>query len=226
MNLRAPVLAILLTLFSTPVAAETAREILTSVVFTPSDKDTALAGIDRALKSAEAALARNPSDQEAFLQRAVAISYRGKLKRSRSDLVASRQGFETAIASDPLNAEAHMALAGWHLGAVIELGPFLARMSLGARTSTGMQALDRSLALGGNRAFFPALASLHRIQLYPADVAGARRLAEAALKAGTPTPIDYLLQRRAATLLEVLREGNGKAAAQTAKLLLPFGSLR
>lgn len=226
MNFRALMLGLLLAVVSSPAAAESAREVLTSAAFTPSDKPTALASVNRALKSAEAAVARNPADREARLQRAMAISYRGKLTRSRSDLVASRRGFEAAVAADPGNAEAHMALACWHLGAVIELGPLLAGTVLGARKAAGLKALDRSLELGGDRASFPALASLHRIQLDPGDVTGARRLAETAVKGDTATPIDRVMQRQATTLLASLRKGNGKAAAKTAKLLLPFGRMR
>lgn len=226
MDLRALAVGLLLAFTPVSAAAETAREILTTAAFSPSDKATALARIDRAIKSAEAVLAHDPNDREAHLQRALAISYRGKLTRSRSDLLVARRGFETAVAADPRSAEAQMALAGWHLGAVIELGSFMARTLLGARKDTGLQALDRSLALGGDRAFFPAVASLHRIQLDPGDVAGTRRLAETAVKARADTPIDRLMQKQAAILLESLRKGDGKAAAKIAKLLLPFGRLR
>ena len=226
MGFRALAFGLLVVLVSSPAAAESARELLTSAAFTPSDKATALGRIHHALKSAEAAVARNPGDQEGRLQRALAMSYRGKLTRNRSDIMAARQEFEAAIKSDPRSADAQMALAGWHLGVVIELGPFVARTALGARTATGLQALDRALALAGDRAFFPAIASLQRIQIDPRDVAGARRLAEAALSSSAATPLDRLLQRQMATLLPSLRTGNGKAAAKVAKLLLPFGRVR
>lgn len=208
-----------------PAAAETPRTLLIGAAFHTSDKEMALARIDAALHATDAALARNPGDQEARLQRALAISYRGKLNRNRADLLAARRGFEAVAASNPRNAEAQMAIAGWHLGAVIELGPLLARTALGARAATGKQALNRAMALGGDRAIFPAFACLTRIQLDPGDVAGARLLAEAALKKRAATPIDVIMQKQAAALLPSLRSGNGKAAAKIAKLLLPFGRI-
>jgi len=226
MQFRALAFGLLLVLIASPAAAENARDLLMNAAFTPSNKATALGRIDQAIKSADAAVARNPGDQEGRLQRAVAISYRGKVSRSRSDLMAARRGFEAAIASDPRNAEAYMALAGWHLGVVVELGPFLARTALGASRAKGLEALERSLALGGDHAFFPAAASMLRIQLDPNDVGCAERLAEAALKTGAPTPIDRVMQRQATTLLASLRTGNGTVAAETAKLLLPFGRVR
>jgi tetratricopeptide (TPR) repeat protein len=226
MQFRALAFGLILVLVASPAAAESARELLMSAAFIPSNKATALVRIDQAIKSADAAVARNPSDQEGQLQRAVAISYRGKVARSRSDLMAARRGFEAAIASDPRNAEAYLALAGWHLGVVIDLGTFLARTALGASRAKGLEALERSLALGGDHAFYPAAASLLRIQLDPKDVARAQRLAEAALTTSAATPIDRVMQRQAATLLPTLRSGNGMVAAQTAKLLLPFGRVR
>jgi hypothetical protein len=228
MYFRALAAGLLLVLISTPAAAaaENARTLLMNAAFAPSSKATALSRIDSALKSAEAAVARNPGDREGRLQQAVAISYRGKVARSRADLMTARRGFEAAVAADPTNAEAYLALAGWHLGVVIDLGPFLARTALGASRARGVAALERSLALGGDHAFFPAAASLLRIQLDPKDVAGALRLAEASLNTTAATPIDRMMQRQAEALLPSLRAGNGPAAAQAAKLLGPFGRVR
>lgn len=206
-----------------PAAAQTPREMLVGAAFSPGDKPSALVKIGAALRAAEATLARTPGDREAAFQRAVAISYRGKLKRNRHDIAVARRAFESLAAAHPRDAEIQMAVAGWHLGAVIEIGPLLARTALGARKATGMAALDRSIALGRGRALFPAFASLNRIQLDPGDIAGARVLAEAAVKARVATPVDRIMQGRAAQLLPTLRPGNGRAAAALAARLLPFG---
>jgi tetratricopeptide (TPR) repeat protein len=206
-----------------PAHAESARDLLLSAAFFAPDKATALARIAQALSAADAALKRNPGDADARLQRGLAISYRGKLNRSRGDVMAALQDFDAAAAADPRNAEAQMAIAGWNLGAVIELGPFAARTLLGARTARGLAATERSLALAGDRAAMPALASLHAIQIDPTDVAGATRLAEIAVRARADTQLDRVLQKQAAILLPTLRKGNGKTAAAVAKQLMPFG---
>ena len=220
------IFAALAVAISSPAAAETPRELLVSAAFDARSKPAALSAIEQALKAADQAIARNPGDREARLNRAVAISYRGKLKRNRADLGTARKAFEALVASNPRDPEAHMGLAGWHLGAIIELGPLMARTALGARREKGLQALDRAVALGAGHAFFPAYASLTRIQLDPKDVASARRLAEAAVKAPAPAPIDRVMQRRAKALLSSLVPNNGKAAAQAAERLLPFGRLQ
>jgi hypothetical protein len=210
---------------SPAVTSATPRELLISAAFATHDKATALARIDSGLKAANLLLARNPGDREARLQRAVAISYRGKLTRNRADLVAAHQAFESLAAAQPGDAETQMALAGWNLGAVIELGPFMAGAALGAKRGKGLQALDRSVALGAGRPLFPAFASLTRIQLDPSDVARSRQLAEAAVRGNAASPIDRIMQRQAAALIPLLRAGNGKAAAKAATRLLPFGQL-
>ena len=206
-------------------AADTPRDLLVSAAFGTRDKSVALARIASALRGTEAALARNPADREAQLQRALALSYRGKLNRNRADLIAARKGFEALVASRPGDAESLLALAGWNLGAVIELGPMMARAGLGARKALGLKALDRAVALGDGRAMFPAFASFTRIQLDPADIEEARRLAELAVSAVAATQVDRIMQRQAAAILPLLRAGNGKAAAKSATLMLPFGRI-
>lgn len=217
------VLGLCTALAATPAHAESARDILVNAAYAAPDKATALRRINLALATANAALKRDPRDNGARLQSGLAISYRGALNRSRSDVVAARRLIEAAVAADPRDAEAQMALAGWHLGAIIELGSMVARAALGARREIGNKALERSLLLGGDHPSFPALAALHRIQLDPSDVAGARRLAEEATREPASTLMDRLMQKQASILLASLRKGNGKAAAATAKALMPFG---
>lgn len=209
-----------------PAAAETPREMLVAAAFASASKPSALAKVTGALKGAEATLARDPQNWEARLQRTIAIAYRGKLNRSRSDIAAARKGFEALVASNPRDAEAAAALGGWHIASIDELGAIVARTGLGARKAVGLQALDRSVALGGGRAMFPAYAALSRIQLDPNDVANARRLAEAAVKGRAATPLDRLMKARALALLTPLRANNGKAASALADKLMPFGKLR
>lgn len=210
---------------SAPAAAQTPRELLVNAAFAARDKPTALGQIEAALKAAQAALARNPGDREATLQRSIALGYRAKLERNPADAKAARRGFEMLAASNPGDPEAQLALGGWHLLAIIEMGPLLAGTLLGARKTPGMQALNRALAASDGRALFPAYASLTLILLDAGDVAAARKLAEAAVKARAPTSADRILQKHAASLLAPLRAGDGKAAARLAKTLMPFGRL-
>ncbi|MFC6621225.1 hypothetical protein AB3M93_01260 [Novosphingobium panipatense] len=212
----------------TPAAAhaQTPRELLTTAAFQTGSKARALDLVGQAILVSERTLASRPEDREATLQRAIAVGYRGKLTRSRSDVRASRDVFQKLAAQNPRDPEMQMAIAGWHLGAVDELGGFLARTALGARASTGKAALAKAVALGGNRAFFPGLAALLQIRNDPGDISLARQWAEAASKASAKSPLDALMQRAALAVLPALRANDGKKAAVLARKLVPFGQLK
>jgi hypothetical protein len=212
-------------LVSSPAEAQSPRDLLTSAAFATTDKAAALAKVEAALRAANATLARKPNDHEALLQKAIAIGYRGKLKRSAADAKTARRAFQALVAARPRDPEAQLAIGGWHLASIVEIGPLLARTVLGARKGPGIQGVDRAVALGGGRALFPAYASILRIRIDPDDVATARRLAEAAVKGRATNALDRIMQRHAAALLVPLRAGNGEAAAALAKKLSPFGRL-
>jgi hypothetical protein len=205
--------------------ADTPRELLTAAAFQAPDKDKALALIGQAITASDRILAGRPGDHEATLQRGIAIGYRAKLTRSRSDARASLGIFEGLAAKNPRDAEAQMVIAGWHLDAIAQLGGFMARTVLGARTQVGEAALNRAVALGGDRAFYPGLGAMMRIRLDHGDVAEARKWAEAAATAPTPTPLDTLMKRNALAILPALRASDGRKAAALARKLLPFGKL-
>lgn len=205
--------------------ADTPRELLTTAAFQTSTKPRALELVAQAITASERILAARPNDREATLQRAIAIGYRGKLTRSRSDVRASLGVFEKLAAQNPRDPEAQMVIAGWHLGAVDELGGFIARTALGAKTAAGEAALARAVSLGGDRSFYPGLAALLQIRNDPKDIALARRWAEAAATGQAATPLDALMKRAALSVLPSLRANNGKAAAELARKLVPFGKI-
>jgi hypothetical protein len=204
-------------------AAATPRETLTQAAFLTSDKAAALALVNQALAAAQAQLAINPHDREAQMQRGVGIGDRARLTRSPGDAKMARHLFETFLAANPRDPEAHLAIASWHLDTV-ESG-FLATTMLGAKKEIGLAALDRAVALGGARPFFSGFAAMMRIRLNPKDVATALRLAEQAAAASATTPLDRIAKRQAQALLIPLRAGDGRTAGLLARKLLPFGRL-
>jgi hypothetical protein len=148
---------------ATPAAAATPREILTGAAFGTRDKAAALAQVGQAQAASAAILARAPHDREAGLILAMAIGYRAKLTRNRTDALAARKMFDALAAASPRDAEAQALVGGWHVDAVSQLGGLVAGAALGAKRATGLAALDRSVALGGGRALFPGLAALMRL---------------------------------------------------------------
>lgn len=205
--------------------ATSPRDTLIRAAFTTPNKAQALGLVNQAIVEAGATLAQTPADHEARLQHALGIGYRGQLTRSPSDARTAHHALEAIAAADPADAEVQMAMAGWHLTAVGDLGDFFARTLLGASRAQGLAALDRAVAMGGDRAFFPAYAALIRIKLDSSDTATPLRLAERAATAEAPGAIDRVTQRAAIRLLPSLRAGDGAAAARIARQLLPFGTV-
>lgn len=205
--------------------AQTPRELLSAAAFQAPNKAAALALVQQAIAASERTLAAHPGDHEATLQRGVGIGYRAKLTRNRTDARTSLAIFEGQAARDPRDAEAQMVIAGWHLDAIEQLGTLVARAGLGAKSDAGEAALNRGVALGGNRAFYLGLAAMMKIRRDPGAVVQARRWAEAAATAATPTTLDVRMKRAAEAILPALRANNGKAAAALARKLLPFGRI-
>jgi hypothetical protein len=208
-----------------PVHAASPREDLIRAAFATRDKAQALALVDQAIATSQAALAQSPNDREARLQQALGIGYRGQLRRSAGDAKTTHALLEALTKSGPHDPEAQVALAGWHLTAVGDLGNFLARTVLGADRATGFAALDRAVALGGNHAFFPGYAALIRIKLDSSDTATPLRLAQRAASAQASSAIDQVMQHAAQRILPLLQAGDGAGAAKLAKQLLPFGTM-
>ena len=205
--------------------AASPRETLIRAAFATPDKAQALGLVNQAIAEANATLAQTPADHEAQFQHALGVGYRGQLTRSAGDARTAHRALEAIATADPADAEVQIALAGWHLTAVGDLGDFFAGTLLGASRSRGLAALDRAVTMGGDRAFFPAYAALIRIKLDSSDTAIALHLAERAAAAGTPGAIDRVTQRAAIRLIPLLRAGDGGAAARIARQLLPFGTL-
>jgi len=213
-------------LLATPATtlAATPRDTLTQAAFSSGDKATALARIGQAKSAVDAVLARAPADREARLLSAMALGYRAKLNRSRGDAVEAGKLFAALAAANPRDPEAQAAVGAWHLDAVTALGGMMAGVALGAKKAPGFAAMDRAVALGGDRAMFSGLSALLRLAL-DANDAHARPLAEAAARGTTPTALDQIMQRAATAVLVPLRAGNTRAAASLAKQLLPFGRI-
>lgn len=217
-------MAVCVALVSAPADAESPRETLTKASFGERDKAVAITRVVAARHAAAARVKAAPDDREAVLMRATAIGYHAKLTGSRSEAIAARKAMEALIARDPRNAEANLALGAWHLGAVNKLGRMVGRAAVGAHKATGLAALERAVALGGDRAFLTGLSALLRLQIDPADARG-RALAEAATRGATPTALDRIMQRAAAAVLVPLRAGDRRRTRTTASRLLPFGQL-
>ncbi|WP_254601866.1 hypothetical protein [Sphingomonas bacterium] len=207
-----------------PGQAATPRDLLTAAAFQSTDRQQALALVNQAAAQSEALLAAQRNSREGLLQHAMAIGYRAALTKKPGDARESRKMFEALVAANPRDPEFQLAIGGWHLDTIA--AGFLAKTVLDARKDVGLDAVNKAVALGGDRAFFKGLAAMMRIRLDPADVDVALALAQQAAAAPAPTPLDRIVKRDAEAMLLPLRAGDGKAAAALARKLLPFGRIR
>lgn len=199
------------------------RATLASAAFTARSKASALQQVNEAIGESNAILAKQPNDREARLQHAIATGYHAQLTRSLSEAKETRRLMQGLVTDYPNDPEPLLALGSWHLTAVTQLGSFVAGTMLGASRTEGLRDIQRAVALGGRtHAMFPAYAAMLRIQLDPSQVAVARGLAQAAVSAPAPTPIDRALQERAVRLLVPLAAGHGDDAAALAKQMMPL----
>ena len=220
---RSTVASIALFVAASGAHAASPRETLIRAAFATHDKAQALTLVNEAIGEAEAMLAHDPGNYEARFQQALGIGYRGQLTHSPTDAKTAHADLEALAAADPRNAETQLALAGWHLTAVNDLGSFLARTMLGASRDKGFADLNRSVAMGGNRAFFAGYSALIHIKLDKSDVATSLQLALRAANLPAPTPLDRVVQHAAMRMIPALQAGDGTTAAAIAKETLPFG---
>jgi hypothetical protein len=206
------------------LAAATPSQTLSEAAFQTRDRAQALALIGEAEREATALAASDAGNREAVLIRAMALGYRAKLNRNRSEALAARKQFEQLAAANPRDPDAAMCVGTWHLDSIVDLGGFTASLAIGARKTVGYEMLDRAVSLGGRRATYPGIAALLRLSIDPTDPRG-RTLAEMASAGSIETPLDRIFQRSAAAVLAPLKGGDDAAARKLARQLLPFGKV-
>jgi hypothetical protein len=208
---------------SSAAPASSPRATLVTAAFQTTSKTQALALVNKAIGAIDATLAKAPANRDAQLQQGIALGYRGKLTRSMGDARRGRDLLTAFAKRHPSDPEAQIALGGWHLPVIGEVGGFVGGTALGASKSKGLTALDRAVRLGGNRAFFPAYAGLARIALDSGDAAAAKPLLQKAAGAAAPSEVDRITQAAAKRVLALVNAGDAKGASRLARQLLPFG---
>lgn len=201
------------------------RAQLAIAAYETRDKAQALALVERAEKDFDAALAKNPRDIAAQMQKAVAIGYRAKLTKSPGLGKDARQRFEAVRAAHPENGLAWSAVGGWHGGAIATLGNFMASTVLGAKSAEIDRNFGQALKLEPNN---PGFRTIYAMTLLDIDRNNAAKAATILNGVGTmPTSdgFDALLRAQGAQLAAALKAGDTKAAQALARRLQAFGTL-
>lgn len=172
------------------------------------------AAIAMALADARRALEIDPGHLESNLQAAIAIGYRGKLRRSIGDAWAGKRYIDNALAYHPESPWALAALGGWHGEVVMEAGRFFAGALFGAGRKKSVRNFRAAIEaepenIGVRTSFAITLLRFNR-RRFEAEalelLAGTISLSAGnALAAGNA--LDEILLRQSRDLLLALQEG-------------------
>ena len=174
----------------------------------------------------DAALALQPGNPEAQLQKAIAIGYRAKLENNVGLAKQTRKNFEALLAKRPNDALVLGAMGGWHGEAVATLGKFIAGTALGAKESEGLRFFEKAIAAPGADPTVPVFYASTLLNLSADNAPKAKALLQRALRAPAGDGFEKLLHQNARAILAQLEKGDVKGAQATAKRLSPLGSLR
>lgn len=174
----------------------------------------------------DAALALQPGNPEALLQKAIAIGYRAKLENNIGLAKQTRRNFEALLAKRPNDALLLGAMGGWHGESVATLGKFIAGAALGAKESEGLRYFEKAIAAPGADPVVPVFYASTLLNLSADNAPKAKALLQRALRATASDGFEKLLQQNARAILAPLEKGDVKTAQATAKRLSPLGTLR
>ncbi|WP_156255640.1 hypothetical protein [Sandarakinorhabdus oryzae] len=190
-----------------------------------TDKARALALVTAAEADFDKALARDPANVQAQLQKAVAIGYRAQLTRAVGLAKDVRRRFEAIRTAHPDNQLAWGALGGWHGGAVATVGSFIAGTVLGAKKGEMERCYAQALKLAPG---LPSTRTFFAITLMDLDAGNAARAA-ALLKGLDALPaadgFEAMMKRQGLELAAALAKGDASAAQATARKLKAFSRI-
>lgn len=202
------------------------RAQLQIAAYETTDRAQAKAQVNAALGHFEAALAKDPANRAAQLQKAIAIGYVAKLDRSPGGAKAMRRQLEAMLAQKPNDAQVLAALGGWNGGAVATLGGFVARTVLGASAAAMDKDFARAMSLDPTNPVHPVFYALTLLDIDADNAARAKQLLERAAGLKAADAFERQLQLSGAKVLAQLNTGDARAAQKLARQLLPFGTVR
>jgi hypothetical protein len=181
-------------------------------------KAQALATIAAAEHDFDVALARQPANASAQMQKAVAIAYRAQLGKNIGLAKDVRRRFETLLAANPNDAQLWGALGGWHGGSIATVGSFLAGAMLGAKRSEMERCYAQALKLAPGQ---PSTRVFFAITLMDMDAGNGPRAA-GLLKGldGLPANdgFEAMMKAQGQQLAAALAKGNAAGQAQARRL--------
>lgn len=188
------------------------------------DKVRAEALIAAAEKDFDAALAKDPKNREAQIQKAVAIGYRAKLAKSPGLAKDCRDRFVAVRDAHPDYALAWSAVAGWHGGSVASLGGMMAGMVLGAKTSTFEEGFARVFRLEPRNPAYRTLYAITLLDLTPKNAEKAAATLKGIESMPAADAFERALRAQGVRIAASIAKGDAKDAQVLARKLSAFGT--
>jgi tetratricopeptide (TPR) repeat protein len=198
----------------------------TMAAFQTTDRKKARDLLLAAEKDFDAALALQPGNPEALLQKAIAIGYRAKLESNIGLAKQTRKNFEALLAKRPNDPLVLGALGGWHGESIATLGKFIAGTALGANAKDGQRYYDKAVASPGADPVVPIFYATTLLNLSPDNAPKAKALLQRAVKTQPGDGFERLMVQNGRAILAPLEKGDVEAAQAVAKRVGAFGTLR
>lgn len=189
------------------------------------ERAQALALILAAEEDFDAALAKQPGNVDAQMQKAVAVGYRAKLTKSPGLAKDARRRFEAIRAAHPDDAIAWAAVGGWHAGAIATLGSFMASAVVGAKTSEIDPNFLKAIKLDPNNPVHRAYYAMALMDLSKSNYAKAERALQGIAQLPASDGYEVMARSQGTQLAAALKAGDMAAAQQLARRLQAFGGL-
>lgn len=174
----------------------------------------------RAIAKADQAIARDPQRVDGYLQKSIAIGFRGRaigVSQARSEGLADEalSLLQRAVAMAPDNSWAQASFGAWHLEIVQQAGPVLAGLMYGASREEGLQHYRTALTLAPRSALLQMNFALALLAMEDDGViADARRALEIAITDSSPDFLVRHTRNQAQQLLQALNSQDHKTVSR------------
>jgi tetratricopeptide (TPR) repeat protein len=174
----------------------------------------------RAIAKADQAIQRDPQRVDGYLQKSIAIGFRGRaigVSQARAEGLADEAQalLEHAVAMAPANAWAQASLGAWHLEIVQHAGPVLANLMYGASRDKGLQHYRTALTLDPRSALLQMNFALALLAMEREDmVTEATRALEIAVADESQDHLVSYTRHQARQLLRALNDQDLKTVSR------------
>ena len=174
----------------------------------------------RAITKADQAILRGPQRVDGYLQKSIAIGFRGRaigVSQARAEGLADEALalLKRAVAMAPANAWAQASLGAWHLEIVQHAGPVLADLMYGASRDKGLQHYRTALTLDPHSALLQMNFALALLAMEREDmVTQATRALEITIADDSQDHLVSYTRRQARQLLQALKDRDMKTVSR------------